>query len=150
MCPPVLTAVAGIASGIGGLMQTGAQKAQYQAQSAAAKREAAIQDQIGFVDASKVATNVNREIDKSIAGNAANGINVSGSALEGIKDIAREGDLDVQTIRWNAGQRKDKLLFESKVADMNAKAASRAAPFAFLSPVLDSAVKIGGMYAKAA
>ncbi len=130
-------------------MANGAKKSQYAAEAAANRREASTQQIIGANDAAKVAKDVNRVIGQNIAANAANGVAQTGSAQDVLAETAREGDLDIQTIQWNAGQKVDKLKYAAQVADMNKKAVGRAAPFEFLAPVLDSAVKISGMYAKA-
>ena len=131
-------------------MQSGAQKAQYKAEAAAQRREAGIQDQIGAADVSRTRDELSRVVGSNIAGNTANGIALTGSAVDVLADSAKQADLDIQTIRWNAGQKVDKLKYGAKVSDMNAKTVSKAAPFGFLSPILDSAVKISGSFAKAA
>jgi hypothetical protein len=150
MCPPILTAASGIVSGVGSLMQSGAKKAEYKAEAAAQRREAGVQQQIGQNQVVGQQREIDRVIGSNIAGNAANGIALTGSALDILTDTAREGDLDIQTIRWNAGQKVDKLKYGAKVSDMNARTVAKAAPFGFLSPILDSAVKISGSFAKAA
>lgn len=151
MCGPVAGAIIGIAggvvSGIGGMMQARAQAAGYRAQAALQERQALMERDAGVVAAQRKQDELRRLIGKQIAGYSANGLAIEGSALSTIMDTASEGAKDVAAIRYGAVARSGNEAFGAKVSRMNASIASRSAPIAFLSPILQSATRFGGSFA---
>lgn len=151
MCGPVGAALGiagGILSGIGGAMGLRAQARGYDAQAALQDRQAAMERESGAYEAQRTQDNLRRLLGKQMAGYAANGIAVDeGSALATITDSAREGALDIAAIRYGARAREANEKMGASISRMNASSARRAAPIAFLTPILNSATRIGGAFA---
>lgn len=133
MCLPV---VAGVISGIGSAMGALQSRAQSKAQEALGKRQAGLETESSSYEARRKQEQLARVSGAQRAGFAANGLALTGSALDVIEDSATEGALDVAAIRWNSGIKSDNLRYGAKVDAMNAKAAGIAAPIGFLAPVI--------------
>lgn len=143
MCGPALGLIGGLVSGIGSAMGAMQQAASLRAQSALYKRQAAMERDAGSYEAARKSEEARRAAGKQVAGFAANGFGLSGSPGYVLNDTAEQYALDVGAIRYGAAVKSDNLTYQSKIASMNASAAAASAPFAFLSPVLSAASKIG-------
>jgi hypothetical protein len=147
MCVAVLGLLGGVVSGVGAAMGMNAEAAGLDAQSKFKKRQAAMETEAGAAKARQIQGEVDRTAGAQRAGFAANGIALSGSAEDVILDSAEEGALDVATVRWNSKLASDNLRYSAKIDKMNAKSTRKAAPLAFIAPVLSSAASFAGEYA---
>lgn len=143
MCLPILGAVI---TGVGSAMSAMTAAAQSKAQAAMDRRQAMIERETGAYEADRKTDQVQRVLGSARAATAANGLNLSGGALDIIDESAQEGALDVAAIRWNSRLASDNLMFKSKISDMNAKSSMIAAPLAFLSPVIEGVAKYRSQY----
>lgn len=147
MCLPAVAGILGaVVSGIGAAQQAKAQQASLEAQAKMQKREIEVENYTASYEQARTQDKIDRTLGAQRAGFVASGINLSGSAQDIIHDTATEGALDVAAIRWNSKLRKDKLGYESEISRMNAKAAGRAAPLAFIAPVISGAAQYGSAF----
>ena len=137
MCLPALAIVGGIVSGIGAAMGAEANAASLDAQAKFKERQAQMEKMAGGIKAERTGEQVDRVLGNQRAGFAANGLALDGSAADVIAETATEGQLDIDTIRWNSNLSADNLRYQAKIDKMNAKAERRAAPLAFLAPTLN-------------
>ncbi len=137
MCLPVIAPIlAGVVSGVGAAMGAKAQQAQADANAALNERQAKIETETGAYKAQRTQDQVDRTLGAQRAGFAANGVALSGSAEDVVMDSAEEGALDVAAIRWNSRLASDNFKYQAKIDKMNSKIASKAAPLAFIAPVI--------------
>lgn len=137
MClPAVLPIIGGVLAGVGGAMKAKAEQASLNAQGAFNDRQAKIERMAGAYKAERTQDQVDRTLGAQRAGFAANGVALSGSPADVIVDSATEGALDVAAIRWNSGLAADNYRYKAKIDRMNASAAGRAAPLAFITPII--------------
>lgn len=148
MCLAAAIGLAGsVVSGIGAAQQAKTQQASLNAQAALTDRERLVQGNIAKYETDRTQDKIDRTLGAQRAGFAANGIGMSGSAVDVIDETAAEGALDVAAIRWNSKLTQDKLGYEAKITRKNADAMGRAAPLAFIAPVLSGAAKFAGSFA---
>lgn len=143
MCLPILGAVI---AGVGSAMSAMTAAAQSKAQAEMERRQAAIERQTGAYEADRKTDQVQRVLGSARAATIANGLNLSGGALDVIDESAQEGALDVAAIRWNSRLAADNHMFKAGISEMNAKANTMAAPLAFLSPVIEGFAKYKGSF----
>lgn len=138
MClPAILPIIGGVLAGVGGAMKAKAEQASLDAQAQFNDRQAKIERMAGAYKAERTQDQVDRTLGAQRAGFAANGVSLSGgSPADVIVDSAAEGALDVAAIRWNSGLAADNYRYKAKIDRMNAKAAGRAAPLAFITPII--------------
>lgn len=151
MClDPVSLAVIGIAgsvaSGVGAAAQSLNNAASMEAQAAGVERDADAAKKASAYEAARTRETVERTLGNQRAGFAANGVALSGSALEVMQDTAIEGDLDVEAIKWNSTVKTDGMKYEAKQLRANAAGARASAPLAFLTPVLGGVGRYGGSF----
>lgn len=146
MCGPVLGLIGGIVSGIGAFMGAQAQAQSYRAEAAYQQRQAQMEREAGSYEAAQKQDQLRRLIGAQIAGYAANGLAITGSPLGAIQSSAKEGAKDIAAIRYGSRVRENNSLDQASISRMNATNASRAAPIAFLSPVIQSATRLGGSF----
>jgi hypothetical protein len=80
------------------------------------------------------------------AGFSANGLALSGSAAEVIRESAIEGDLDVAAIQWSSNEKIKGMEFQRDTLRYNAGHERAAAPLAFITPIIGGAAKFGGSF----
>ena len=137
MCMAAIGILGGVIQGIGAMQAAQAQAAQYKAQSRALKVQAQGERNVGSYESIRAQERGDLAVSKNITGFAAKGLDItSGTPQDVILDSATEVALDVKTIRANATVQSNKTDYEAKIAQMNAKAAKKAAPLAFIAPVL--------------
>ena len=150
MCTPMMAAGAGIAGGVlGGIGAAGQHTANadsLEAQAAGLKRDIAAEKLRSAYEIARAREETSRVQGRARAGFAANGLALSGSAAEVLRDTAIEADLDVEAIRWSSAEKVKSLNFQRKTAQYNAKQARTAAPLAFLSSALGGVAKFGGSF----
>lgn len=135
MCLAALSLVGGIISGIGGMMAAQQQAAQYRAQEALYKRQAALEREAGSYAAEKKLTQGMQMLGEQFAVYGERGVAADPYV---INSSAHQVDLDVAMIRRNAQIAEDNELYKSKVAAMNAEGASRSVFFAGITPIINS------------
>lgn len=151
MClDPISYAVIGLAGsaiqGLGAAQAANNQAKSYDMQANAAERDAEAAKEASAYDAARTRETVERVIGNQRAGFSAGGVALSGSALDVMMDTATEGDLDVETIKWNSNVKVDGLKYEATQQRQNASSARAAAPLAFLAPVIGGAARFGGAF----
>lgn len=147
MCLPAAIGLAGaVVSGIGAAQQMKAQEANANAQAGLLKRQQVLDRETSGYEAHRVQDKIDRTLGAQRAGFASSGIGLTGSAADILDETATEGALDIGAIRWNSKLRQDNLGYERKVAKMNANAFGRAAPLAFVAPVIGGAARFAGAY----
>lgn len=140
MCLPI---IGGVISGIGAVMGAKAQSDSLKAQSRFEARQADLERMSGSIKATRQREQVDRILGQQRAGFAANGVAMDGSAFDVAADTEREGDLDVQSIRWNSQIASDNLKYKSEVSKANAKAVSKQIPISFMTPVISGLAQYG-------
>lgn len=158
MCGPILGLVGGVMSGIAGAMGAQSQAAEYaqaaenhKAQAALERRQASIERTAGSYKAVKQQETVDRVLGSQRAAIGGSGISLSsGTAEDVISETAEEGAMDVAAIRWNSSLSGENQMYQSRISDMSAfgasqasKRAAKAAPLAFLTPVVGAVAKFG-------
>lgn len=143
MCMAVIGLIGSVVSGIGGAMQAKQQQANHQAQAALQRRQAAVETEAASYKAKRTQDQVDRVLGKQRAQIAGSGLALTGGQADIVADSAAEGALDIAAIRWNSNVASENLRYQSKISDANAKSAGRAAPIAFLTPVLGGIAKFG-------
>lgn len=149
MCIDPISAVAlggAVVSGIGGAMQAQNTAQNYTMQAQADERDAAASEKASAYEIARLRDTVERTAGNQRAGFAANGVALSGSALDVMEDTANEGDLDVAAIQWNSKLKGDGLKYSAMQNRSNASSAAASAPLAFLAPVLKGVPRFGGVY----
>lgn len=135
-----------VVSGIGAANQAQNEAASLDAQAAGKERDAASQKEATAYEVARTRETVERTFGSQRAGFAANGIALSGSALDVMNDTATEGELDLAAIKWNSDIKVDNLKYETSYLRTNAKVASDSAGMAFLAPVLGGVAKFAGAF----
>ncbi len=150
MCTPVALGVGGIAGGlaqgIGGYQQHMTAAANYTMRANGLERDIKAEQYASAYEIARTRETVSKTLGAARAGFAANGLALSGSAVDVLSDTASEGDLDVASIRWNSQVKTDNLRYEQTVARTNAKASRTAAPLAFIAPVIGSVARFGNQF----
>lgn len=142
MCAPALTLISGLISGIGAAAQASAQAASHKAAAEAQRRQAQIETITGAYKAERQQDQVDRVLGSQRASFAAGGLSMSGSPSDLVIESAQEGALDVAAIRWSSSMQAQTHNYNAKIEDMNARSAKRAAPIAFLTPVLGAVTNV--------
>jgi len=135
-----------VVQGMGAAAAANAEGASLDAQAQGKARDADAEKQASAYEVARTRETVQRALGGQRAGFAANGIALSGSALDVIDDTANEGDLDLAAIKWNSDVKIDTLKYEKSYMQENAKVARSTAGLAFLSPVLGGVAKFGGSF----
>jgi hypothetical protein len=144
MCSPIALGIAGgVVQGIGGFMQAMNTAAGYRANAALQERQAAAERLRGSYAAARKADEVRRITGAQVTAFASSGLKLTGSPATIIEDTATEGALDVAAIRFGAVVSSGNERFGAAVSRMNARSAAMAAPIAFVSPVINSAARVG-------
>ena len=148
MClPPVAMGLIGLAGsavqGIGAAQAAQNEGASLDAQAQGKARDADAQKQISAYEVARTREVVQKALGGQRAGFAANGIALSGSALDVMNDTALEGELDLAAIKWNSDIKVDSLKYEKGYLEQNANVARSSAGMAFLSPVIGGVAKFG-------
>ena len=146
MCIAALGLIGSVVSGIGAAMGAQAQAASHKAAAQAQRRQADIERMSGSYKAQRQQEQVDRVTGQQRAAYASGGIALTGGAADTIQDSAAEGALDVAAIRWGSTMQSQTHLHNAAVEDMNAKSAQRAAPIAFLTPVIGGFAKFGSSF----
>lgn len=153
MCGPMIAAVAMVAGGamtaISGYQQQQAAADQSEANAEALKRQSLLERDATSYERGRAKDNANRLVAKQIASSAAGGFQVDGSTLDFIESSAIEEDLDLQALSFNGGIKADNLMLQSKQARYNAQSQREGAIYAGLSPIIQTAAKLGGGFSQA-
>lgn len=123
MCVAALGILGGVVSAIGSIYSGKAQAAAYKAEEKQLEYQARSQAEAGSLDSWRKERENERLTGEQVVAVAASGGQLSGSALDVIKDSRYEGDLDKALIRMNAQTKSNMSRYQASIADMNAKAA---------------------------
>lgn len=146
MCDITMLLIAGaVVQGVGAVMQLSAQKKNSEMQAELAEKQAGQVYEAGAFASKQVARDVDRISGQQIAAFAEGGLEFSGSNRDVHIDTLSEGDLDVATIMHNAGSQSENLKFEAGINRQNARSAGAAMPFAFLTPLFNTAARFPGV-----
>ncbi|MGB3390081.1 MAG: hypothetical protein WBA88_19095, partial [Pseudaminobacter sp.] len=94
------------------------------------------EQQRGAYERARTMDSNTRQLDRMRGQFLSSGIALEGSAQDVIDDSASEASLDEQAIRYGAQVRSDNLMFESKMARMNAGSAMIGGALGALSSVV--------------
>lgn len=149
MCGPLEAAVAiatlagGAVSGLAGYQQQQAMAAESEANAVLLKRQSMLERDKTSYERQRAGDQANRLAAKQIAAGSASGFQIDGSTLDFIESTAVEEDLDLQALSYNGKIQADNLRTQAQQERYNAKSQSRGAIFAGLSPLINTAVKLG-------
>lgn len=150
MCDPVSIGVVGLAGGvmqgIGGFMQREQAAASNTLNAAGVERDIGAEREATAYTVARTREGIARTQGSARAGYAANGLALSGSAADVIRDTAIEGDLDIAAIKWSSDEKIKSMKFQAQGYRYNAAQEKAAAPISFLSGVLGGAAKFGGAF----
>lgn len=143
MCTPVALGVAaiagGVVSGIGAYNSQMTNATNYSMQAAGLERDIAAEKEASAYEIARTRETVQKTLGSARAGYGANGLALSGSAAEVLRDSSIEGELDLASIRWNSDVKIGNLEYQKQIAKQNAKASKAAAPLAFFGNVFSAA-----------
>lgn len=140
MCTPLALGIAGgVVSGIGSFQQKQTDAMNYTMQANGLQRDINAEKEASAFEIASTRREVSKTLGSARAGYAANGLALSGSAAEVIDQSAIQGELDLETIRWNSKVKQDNLSYQQAGARANAKASKAAAPIAFFGSVFSGA-----------
>lgn len=140
MCLPAIGLIAGLAgaglSAVGSIYAGQVNSANYKAEERALKIDARNQRAIGGYNAQRQEDKNERLTGQQVTAAAASGVDLTGTPLDVVVDSRKEGNLDVQAIRWGAAQRANNSLYAAKVAGNNASTAKTAGNIGAIAPFL--------------
>lgn len=150
MCNPMAIGIAGLAGGvmegIGGFMQRNQAAASNEINAKGIERDIGAEREATAYTVARTREGLARTQGGARAGFAANGLALSGSAADVLRDSAIEGDLDVAAIKWSSDEKIKSMEFQAKGYRYNAAQERAAAPISFLSGVLGGAAKFGNAF----
>lgn len=150
MCDPVSIGIAGIAGGvvqgIGGFMQRKQAEASNRLNAAGIERDIGAEREATAYTIARTRENIARTAGAARAGYAANGLALSGSAAQVLRETAVEGDLDIAAIQWSSDEKIKSMKFSADTYRYNAAQERAAAPISFLSGVLGGVARFGGQF----
>lgn len=140
MCLPAIGIIAGLAGGVasamGSIYSGQVASANYKAEERALKIDARNQRAIGGYNAQRQEDKNERLTGQQVTAAAASGVDLTGTPLDVVVDSRKEGNLDVQAIRWGAAQRANNSLYAASVAKQNASTAKTAGYIGAIAPIL--------------
>jgi hypothetical protein len=150
MCNPAIGAAiglfGGVLQGIGAAQGHEDNAVSYEMKAKGLDRDIAAEKQSSAYATAAARTNIAKTQGNVRAGYAANGLALSGSAADVLRESATEGDLDVAAIQWNSQVKVGSLSYERDTYLENAKRERGAKGLAFLSGVVGGAAKFGGSF----
>lgn len=141
MCNP-LAIIGGVIQGIGAARQARAARNAANQQAALSEMQAQNERIVANSKINAVMRNAYRIGGQQRAAATEGGLEMTGSVVDVMTDTANEVDLDVQTILWNSQAYVDTKKYEANIHRSNARSASASVPFAFLSPILNTAARL--------
>ena len=150
MCDPVSIGVVGLAGGvmqgIGGFMQREQAAASNTLNAAGVERDIGAEREATAYTVARTREGIARTQGSARAGYASNGLALSGSAADVLRETGIEGDLDIAAIKWSSDEKIKSMKFQAQGYRYNAAQEKAAAPISFLSGVLGGAAKFGGAF----
>lgn len=146
MCFAAVGLIGSVISGIGAASQMSQQAANQRANANMQREQANQTVDAANRDARMKQREVDQVLSRQRAGYLSSGIALSGTPASVIEESAAEGAMDVAMIRYNAGRSAANTRYSARVSDQNASNASKAAPIAFLSPVIEGVAKYGSSF----
>lgn len=118
-----LMAIAGVVSAVGTIASASAQAAGEEARARYAQRQSVLEREKGAYEAERLERSNDRKLASMRGQYLSSGISLEGSPSDVIADSATEASLDEQAIKFGAQVRADNYVFESRLAQQNARAA---------------------------
>ncbi len=150
MCHPAvamgLGLLGGVLQGAGAAQQRETNAATLEMRNAAISRDITAEEYSSAYQIAAKRVDIAKTQGKARAGYAANGLALSGSAADVLRDSAIEGDLDVAAIRWNSETKIGGMRYEQDVNTHNAAEERGAAGLAFVTPIISGAARFGGSF----
>lgn len=144
MCGPAIGLIGAVVNGIGAAASANAAAESHEMQAAQYEERALQQRMSGGYQARRLTERAVRMGGNQRAAFSENGLALTGSAAEVMEDTGQEFDIDVMAILWNSDAAANQSQMSAKVERHNAASARRAAPLAFLGPVLGGAARFAG------
>jgi len=141
MCDPIFLIVGAVVQGVGAMRQQKAAAAAARKQEELANKQADQIEEAGAHKIRQVMHQAARIGGQQRAAAVEGGLALSGSISDVMAASAAEADMDLEAIIWNADASASNKRFEGTIHAANARSASAAAPFAFLSPILRTAAQ---------
>lgn len=150
MCDPVSIAVGGIAGGVvkgvGSYMQLEQAASSSELSARGIERDIGAEREATAYSIARTREGIARTQGSARAGFASNGLALSGSAADVLRENAIEGDLDLAAIQWSSDEKIKSMKFSAQGYRYNAAQQRAAAPIAFLSDALGGVAKFGGSF----
>lgn len=150
MCNPMAIGIAGLAGGvmqgIGGFMQRQQAAASNTLNAQGIERDIGAEREATAYTIARTREGIARTAGSARAGYAANGLALSGSAADVLRETAVEGDLDLAAIKWSSDEKIKSMTFQAQGYRYNAAQERAAAPIAFLSGALSGASRFQGAF----
>lgn len=140
------TAVAGLASAVGSIVQGSQQASLAKYNQKLAQQNAVIAGQQAAEDAARSRTDTRRRIAAIEAAYGANGIDLSGTALDVIDDATVQGELDAKTIEYKGLLEQRRYLSGANEQGFRASSAELAGYAGAAGALLSTAGRIGGSF----
>jgi hypothetical protein len=116
---------------------------QSEANSALLKRQSALERDATSYERKRASDRAGQLIAKQVSAASGNGFQIDGTTLDFLESSAAEQDLDLQSIAYNGGIKADNLALQSKQQKYNAKSQRKGAIYSGISPIIESAAKLG-------
>lgn len=150
MCDPVSIGIAGLAGGVmqgvGGFMQRKQAAASNTLNAQGVERDIGAEREATAYSIARTREGIGRTQGSARAGFAANGLALSGSAAEVLRETAIEGDLDLAAIQWSSDEKIKSMKFQAQGYRYNAAQENAAAPISFLTGALSGASRFGSAF----
>lgn len=146
MCFAAIGLIGGLVSAAGSVMSGMMQAQGYEAQAAAYKAQAQTQAMAGSAAGQQADDKMKRMTGAQVTALASNGLDLSGSALDVIRDSRAQAEMDKATIRANWQNQANVSTFQSNVATMNAGNAMMGGIIGAAAPLINSFRPNTGLY----
>jgi hypothetical protein len=150
MCTPIIAGafglLGGVMQGIGAAQERENNAQTYEMNAAGLDRDIQSEKETSAYEVARTRDTIARTQGEARAGFASNGLALSGSTAEVLRDSAIEGDLDVAAIRWSSSEKQKSLAYQRDVYKYNAGQERGAKGLAFISPVISGAARFGGSF----
>lgn len=146
MAAGVLGIFGGVLQGMGAVQEHENNAQSYEMAAASTTRDIAAEKESSAFQVAKTRTELAKTQGGIRAGYAANGLALSGSAADVIRDSAAEGELDIKTIEYNSGVKVGGLEYQKAGYLKNAATERGSEGLAFISPIISGAARFGGSF----
>lgn len=151
MCNPMIAAagvgvLGGVLQGFGAAQQREQNAVSNEMAAEGLNRDIGVEREASAYEIAKTRQTIAKTQGSARAGYAANGLALDGSAADVLASSAQEGDLDIEMIRWNSGNKIATMGYQRDTYTYNAGQERGAKGLAFISPIIGSVAKFGGSF----